>query len=198
MWPSYGSYLTATRDILGLRLPSHESYAAWEQASIEGGFRIMHEEFCIVCNFPEHIKIDDQNRPHCENGSSHKWRDGWELFHWHGTRIPKEWVTGNKPTAKEAITWENIEQRRAACEIVGWANILEVLDAKTLDVDDPEIGTLLEVDIPDSGKEKFLKVKCGTGRNFVIPMPRNVKTAMEGNMWSYGLDANSFKPEVRT
>ena len=66
----------------------------------------------------------------------------------------------------------NVEQRRAACELVGWVNILSQLNAKTIDIDDDDIGTLLEVEIPDSGKEKFLQVKCGTGREFALPVPR--------------------------
>lgn len=198
MWATWECYITATRDILGLKLPQHEKYAAWEQAAIHGGFRIMHEEFCIVSNFPEFIKIDAENRPHCETGASHRWRDGWELFHWHGVVIPKEWVTGSKPSAKEALTWPNIEQRRAACELVGWKNILSELSAVTIDTDDAEIGELLEADIPDSGKERFLKVRCGTGRDFCIPVPKSMKTAIEANAWTYGLEDFEYKPEVRT
>ena len=198
-WSAYDCYLSATRDILGLKLSSHEAYAHWEQATIEGAGRIVHKEFCIVSDFPEYIKVDERNLPHCETGPSHRWRDGWELFHWHGVVIPGEWVTGNPPSAKEALTWENIEQRRVACEIIGWNNILAELNTTVIDVDgDEEIGTLLEADIPESGKERFLKVRCGTGRDFVIPVPPQMKTAIEANSWTWGLSANEYHPEVRT
>jgi hypothetical protein len=63
---------------------------------------------------------------------------------------------------------------------------------------DEMIGTLLEVDIPDIGKEKFLFVKCGTGRNFALPVPPDMKTALEANAWSYGLKPAEYVPEVRT
>ena len=199
MWAAWASYLAGFRDVIGLDLPEHASYAFWEEAAREGGFRVMHEEFCIVSDFPEYIRINNENRPHCENGPSHRWRDGWELFHWHGVAIPGEWVSGQKPSAREALTWSNIEQRRAACEIVGWANILAELDAKVIDKDeDDEIGTLLEVEIPDSGKERFLQVRCGTGRTFALPVPPEMRTALEANSWTYGLDKLDFKPEVRT
>jgi hypothetical protein len=93
-----------------------------------------------------------------------------------------------------------MEQRRAACEIVGWANILRELDSKVIDEDDdPEIGTLLECEIPDSGKERFLQVKCGTGRAFVLHVPKECYTALEAQAWMFQLDVKSFiKPEVRT
>ena len=93
MWGQYDSYLTADRDVLGLTdLDCWEKYKYWEQSAIEGSWRYMHEEFCIVSDFPEHIKVDDQNRPHCESGPSHRWRDGWELYHLCGVRFDKdEW-----------------------------------------------------------------------------------------------------------
>jgi hypothetical protein len=99
-----------------------------------------------------------------------------------------------------AITWENIEQRRCAAEIVGWAKILDELSAKIIDEDDdPEIGTLVEVDIPDIGKERFLKVQCGTGRTFAIPVPPEMSTAISAQAWTFGIELKDFKiPEVRT
>ena len=200
-WAQYDSYLTAMRDILGLRLPEHENYKYWEEAAIHGTFRVMHEKFCIVSDFPEVLKIDDQNRAHGQEGPSHKWRDGWSLYHWHGVAVPEHWIMNkNSLTAKEAITWENIEQRRAAIEIVGWATVLEQLEAKIIDEDgDPEIGTLVEVNLPDIGRERFLKVKCGTGRIFAIPVPPDTKTALDGQSWSWGVDKKDFViPEVRT
>ena len=184
---------------LGLRLPEHEKYAVWEQCAIHGGFRYMHDEFCMVCDFPEILTKDAENRPHGEKGPSHRWRDGWSLYHWHGVVIPGAWVMGKPPTAHEALNWPNIEQRRAACEIVGWSEIMAQLKPKVIDADgDEEIGTLLEVDLPDSGRERFLKVRCGTQREFCLPVPKEMKTAIQANAWTYGLDPNDFKPEVRT
>jgi hypothetical protein len=201
MWSGYDAYLTAFRDILCLKLPAHDQYSHWERTSINGGFRVMHEEFCMVSDFPEFIKIDNENRPHCENGPSHRWRDGWSLYHWHGRSIPSEWIENKSSlTAEVALTWKNVEQRRAACEILGWSNILAALDAKIINTDgDPEIGELVEVTIPEIGRERFLRVRCGTGREFALPVPPNMKTAIEAQAWTWGLDKKDFtKPEIRT
>jgi hypothetical protein len=201
MWAAWPAYLSAFRDILKLDLPEHKAYAHWEILAQESGYRWMHEDFCMVTDLPDVILKDDQHRPHCETGPSHKWSDGWSLYHWHGVAIPAEWIEDKKNlSAKTAITWPNIEQRRAACEIIGWAKVLKELDAKVIDKDDdPLIGTLLEVNLPDSGKERFIHVLCGTGREFAIPVPKDCgNTALEANAWTYGLDAESFKPEGRT
>lgn len=197
----YDCYLTAYRDVLGLDLPIYEKYKYWEECAIEGTFRVMHRDFCIVTDFPEVLKYDDQNRAHCENGPSHRWRDGFEVYHWHGVHIPAEWITNKESlTAEMALKWTNIEQRRAACEILGWDKILDELGATIIDEDpDPEVGTLLEIDLPDSGKEKFLRVLCGTGRTFALPVPPEIETALEGQAWSFGIDPKDFVlPEVRT
>ena len=202
MWASWDSYLTAARDILGLQFPSHGAYKYWENAAIHGGFRVLHPEFCIVSDFPEILKVDDQNRSHCETGPSHRWRDGWSLYHWHGVEVPGEWIEDKASLTPEiALGWDNVEQRRAACEILGWAKILTALKAKTIDKDaDPEIGELIETLIPGSGKERFLRVLCGTKREFVLPVPREMKTALQANAWTFGFDdmRQFFKPEVRT
>ena len=201
MWAGWISYLSAARDILGLSLPTHKEFSHYENAAINSGFRVMHEEFCIVSDFPTVLKVDAENRPHCENGPSHQWADGWSLHHWHGVKVPAEWIENKASlTAQMALTWPNIEQRRAACEIIGWAKILKELDAKVIDKDgDPEIGTLLEVDLPDSGKERFIYVRCGTLREFALPVPRDCgDTALSANAWTYGLDGDTYRPEVRT
>jgi hypothetical protein len=78
---------------------------------------------------------------------------------------------------------------------------LNELQAKVIDRDaDPEIGELLEVEIPEIGTERFLKVLCGTGREFALPVPPDMKTALQANAWTFGVeDVRDFlKPEVRT
>mgnify|MGYP000057583559 CR=1 FL=1 len=193
-------YLSASREVLGLDLPAYEKFKAYEDVAKTCGYNVQHTEFCMVSDRPEILKLDAENRPHCENGPSHRWRDGWSLYYWHGVSVPVEWIE-DKPslTADIALSQDNVELRRAACEIIGWARILKDLQARTIDVDDDaEIGTLLEVDLPDSPKERFIFVKCATGRQFALPVPKTCKTALEANAWTYGLDGYTYRPEVRT
>ena len=202
MWAGFPAYLEAMRDVLGLELPEYKKYQSWEDCAKHGGFRFMHEKFCIVSDFPEYIKLDDRGRPHCETGRSHRWRDGFSIYSWHGVQVPREWIE-DKPSLKPetALKWSNIEQRRAACEIIGWDRILAELNAKTINKDDdPMIGELVEVDLPEAGKERFLRVLCGTGRRFAIPVPREMKTALQANAWSYDMEGFDFRTllEVRT
>ena len=157
-------------------------------------------ECAIIQDRPMKILFDEQKRLHCQTGPAIEYGDGFTVHAWHGVAVPGKWIRGDL-TAAEALKVENTEQRRAACEILGWAKILDSLNATVIDQDeDPMIGTLLEVEIPEIGKEKFLKVLCGTGRTFAIPVPPEMTSAMQAQAWSYNLplDVYGDGPEVRT
>ena len=106
-----------------------------------------------------------------------------------------------KLTPQIALKNSNIEQRRAACEILGWTRILDELKAKTIDHDnDPEIGELVQVNLPDlTTPAKFLRVRCGTGREFAIGIPPNINKALDAQAWMVGLEPKDFnRPEIRS
>jgi hypothetical protein len=127
-----------------------------------------------------------------------QYRDGWALYYWHGTSIPEKWIT-NGPEITDALTHENLEERRCAAEIIGWARVLKELNPRIINThDDPQIGQLIEVDIPDIGREKFLRVACGTAREFALAVPPEMKTAHEANAWTWARTPETYNPEVRT
>lgn len=198
-WSGWSSYQSFFKDVAKLDI-DWSKWNAYEKASIHGGPRYMHSEFCIVSDRPRILKVDEQNRPHCEDGPFCQWSDGFSLYSWHGTRVPKNWIEKRKELDPSiALTHSNIEQRRAAAEIVGWKRVIEHVDAKVVNTDkDPQIGILLEANLPDAPKSKFLKVLCGTGREFVLPVPQDMKTALQANAWTYGLTEDDFFIEVRT
>ena len=146
-----------------------------------------YENMVIVSERPSRVRWDDESRLHCENGPAIEYADGYSLSSWHGQPIPGEWVTGRPPKASEALHWSNMDQRAAACEIVGWANILDELDAKVIDDSGDHVwGRLVEVDLPDSGRERFLDALCGTMRRFALPVPPQTKTVDEAQSVLHG------------
>jgi hypothetical protein len=144
-------------------------------------FRAMIEHVCwlypgknvvLASERPLWIKRDPEGRLHGETGKAIEWPDGNGVSAWHGQSIPHEWVSGKPPSPSEALHWPDMDQRAAACEIVGWHNILDRLSARTIeDSGDPMWGRLIEVSLPDSGRERFLDALCGTGRRFALPVP---------------------------
>lgn len=169
---------------------------------MSSGWVYLGDTDAIIHDRPITIVRDEQNRLHSEVGPAIQYGDGWARYYWHGTCVPREWIMEReKLTAAIAINQENVELRRCACEILGWANIIKNLNSVVIDRDeDPMIGTLYEVDLPDMGKEKFLLVLCGTGRQFALPVPPEMKTALAANAWTFGMDSpdDLRELEVRT
>lgn len=127
-----------------MRLPEHERFAYYEAAAREGGFRVMHEEFCIVSDFPELLLKDDRHRPHCDTGPSHRWRDGWELWHVHGVRVTEQIVMRPETLTVEQIDEEsNAEVRRIMLDRFGLERYMRESNAKvvaSIGPDHPVIG----------------------------------------------------------
>ncbi len=181
------------------------------------GYVVNYGDVLVGVTLPE-AKFDDRDNLHSEAGPALRWSDDVSEYWWHGTEIQSEWIE-NKESVDPmlALNWENIEQRRALCEILGWETVISKLKPRVIDSDtNPQIGTLLEVDLPDSGVERFIKVECGTGRSFCLPVPRFVNkegmpveanargkselnTALKANAWTYNLPPEVLlKLKVRT
>lgn len=165
------------------------------------GWWVPYEGIVFCAERHRRISFDAEQRLHCETGPAIECRDGYSVYAWHGTRIPSEWIDKRDsldPTT--ALTWNNIEQRRCAAEIIGWANVLDQLNPRIINKDpDPMIGTLVEVELPGSGRERFLDVRCGTGRRFALAVPPNMQTALQAQAWTYNVDETDIKhSEVRT
>jgi len=162
------------------------------------GWVMPYTNICFLSQRPQHLELDENEQLHCETGPAMIYPDGFEVHAWHGTVFPEEWIK-TKPTAQEALYWRNIEQRRVAFEMLGWETILGELDCVSLDKDkNPEIGELVSVKIPGIGEDRFLRVTCGTGRNFTLPVPPDMTTARQANAWTWGLSADQYNPEIRT
>lgn len=199
-WSGWTSYITFFRYVAKLPL----DYTAWdpyEKAAVHGGPRFMHARFCIVSDMPMYIHRDRDGRPHCMDGPFTAWRDGIKIYRVRGVEVPPEWVEKRSELdPKMALTWANIEQRRVLVELVGgWNRVISTMSLRVIDEDaDPQIGTLMEGDVPGSGMERFLKVRCGTGRDFVLMVSRECKTAREANARTFRLKPEELNIEVRT
>lgn len=197
-WLSFYSFF---QEVVGLDLHLINGLVAYAK---EAGWAWVDADEAIIMERPLYIKMDEQNRLHCEDGPAIEYMDGTVVYNWHGVRLDRSrwfWINDKKKlTASIALKESNLELRRVACEILGWVHILKELDSKIINVDDdPMIGTLLEVDIPDVGRERFIRVLCGTGREFAIPVPPDMETALEANAWTYGVDPKMLRDiEFRT
>jgi hypothetical protein len=153
------------------------------------------ENFVILTSKPRKIELDGDCGLHNENGYSIEYPDGWGFCSWHGIRVPKEWIF-NKGNVDPhlAITWDNVQQRRALCEILGWEKIVEHVNPKKIYED--KYGILLEIEMNDDHlPARFVKVICpSTGGKYILRVDPTVASAHEGVAATFGLTKDQYSP----
>jgi hypothetical protein len=157
-------------------------------------------EVCWVVERPVVASRDAAGRLHAAPGPALVYEDGWALHFWHGVPVSRRWLAlGEKLDPLLVLNWPQAEQRRALAEIAGgWDAVVARLPTRVVNEDAPSIGTLLECLEPNMPSARFLRVRCGTGRTFVLPVPDSCRTAREANAWTYGIAAHGYEPQVRT
>ena len=200
-WSAWDSFLTFFQDVAQLPI-DYSAYNHWRTLSERSGPRIVHPDFCMISDRPTALKVDDQNQPHCEDGPFCTWRDGSELYAWHGARLPAQWIRERKTIdPAEILKTRDVELRAAGAACVGWPRMLSALNWRVLDADvDPSHGELIELTIeglPRPGR--FLKAECPRNGTIVEGVPFEISTVLAAQAWRVGLAPHEFSyPTVRT
>lgn len=164
---------------------------------------------CFMCDRPEHLTVDEEGNMHNETEACIRWRDGWALYAYHGTFVPGHWVTDKENVdPAEIIRAENVEQRAAGAALIGWATMLEVLDAKVIDDSGSEdIGQLIELTLPGLDQPgRFLKARCPRNGIICEGVPyesdidgKPINTALAAQAWRIGDPVSEYlHPDSRT
>ncbi len=195
-WLGLCDYL---HDVCGLR-QKRALESNYGLLAASAGWLLPHANICWVSERPSAVSRDDAGLLHSASGPAIVYRDGWEGSFWHGVHVERYWLAEARQYDPRFIaTFRDGDQRRALAEIAGgWTALIARGHPVIVDSDkDPTIGTLLEWRGP-RGVARFLKVECGTGRTFVLPVPEHCRTARDANAWTYGLTAAEYSPEIRT
>ena len=207
-WAGSLSFISFGRDVVKLDI-DYDKYEPWEALAKHGSWRMVHEDFVIISDFPTAIRLDENNRQHAENGPSIEWADGSCAYMWHGVAVPGKWFHDrNTITIEDCLYRDNVEERRVACEMKGWDNVLAAPELNPVVIDehpDERIGKLIQVDLPDAEAQWFLKYQCGTGRYFAEPVSdKRYNTALKANAagagWrpEYNEDPMLYIPSIRS
>lgn len=203
-WPAFERFLT---QFCGLELTGDVPARADCYATLcaNSGYFWVFDEVCVATEKHTAIHRDALHRLHNPTGPALSWADGSALYSLSGVTVPAEWVTAKSSVnPKLALTWTNVEQRRVLREHLGWSAVLAAVPTKVIQSDsDPEIGTLLECDLgreDDDGRPaRFLRMQCGTGREFVERVgPTWGDTALAVQERRWGVSSGQYAPEERT
>ncbi|HND52036.1 MAG TPA: hypothetical protein PLV92_06560, partial [Pirellulaceae bacterium] len=132
------SFLSFFRHVAKLEI----DYSAWdhyEQAAVNGSYRFMHPDFCIVADRPTTIGRDAQNRAHCIDGPQIAWRDGFASYSIHGVRVDAK-IIERRFTVADIDAQPNAEVRRVMIDLYGRDRFMIDGGALVLDEDRDELG----------------------------------------------------------
>ncbi len=169
----------------GVEYKDHNQLKAYLDFSKSCGITYLYEKIAFVSDRPEKVRLDGMGRLHCSDDYAMKFSDGFGYCVWHGFPVSSEWVIKKKLDAQSAISCSNEKERHAACEILGWNNILCEIENKVLDkTDGPLGGEIIEAKIfSDMKKQKFLRVNIGLPNECAYPIPIDIKRVRQAHSW---------------
>jgi len=190
-----------------------EQLDLWAAVARSCGWWWPRRRICVVAERPEAIHTepvqgsDGELRLHHPRGPALRYRDGWALHAWHGTRVP-QWVITD-PSVERIHTEPNVEVRRCAIERIGWDGYIEQAGLELVAVaDDPgNAGCRLRLyDIPAriwGGQARVLLAtngsveRDGRRRRYGLSVPARFDNPVAAAGWSYGLDADQYAQLLR-
>jgi hypothetical protein len=177
---------------------NRDAVHALMQIASNAGPWLPFQESVVICERPEIIRLDDQQRLHADDGPAAAYRDGWKVHAWHGVRVPADLIEGPPWSAERILTEPNTEVRRAAIERVGWETFIDsgLLKPVGKPVPDPgNPGQLLSLhDAPDIYFRRVRVLLCtngsperdGTRRRFGLTVPGLFVDPIAAAAWMYG------------
>jgi hypothetical protein len=147
---------------------------------------------------------------HCEDGPAIAWADGWALWYWHGTAVPRE-VIDDTWSTDDILREPNAEVRRCAIERRGWDRFVTDAGLRQIgdSVDDPgNPGCRLALfDVPAQIYGEPVNVllatngsveRDGTRRRYGLTTPAHIREPLAAAAWTYGMAADQYAgAEVR-
>jgi hypothetical protein len=213
MWAHGGEYTAYCEWVEFLRVEcgyerdGRVDYARWEpwlQATMHGGIRIMHEQFCIVSDRPRAIHMETVNgrgRLHRLDGPAKVYGDGWGIYAVHGVRVPSHVILAPEAiTAAEIQAETNAEVRRVMIDRYGAARYLAAIEATVRHEDVDQFGfprRLLEADIGDVEPLVMVEVVNSTPEPIGYAPDANAAGTWVGQRW-HKIYSLRVDPKCRT
>jgi hypothetical protein len=192
----------ATADGLGRVLPhvhGPERLTGLLEAVRVTGWWWPFERAVILTERPLALHLDRQGRLHRPDGPAFAYSDGFALHAWHGLRVPA-WLIAQLPRlrVKDIQVQANAELRRVMLEHYGFDRYLR--DAGATRVHQDGTGTLWRAEFDDDQPLVMVEVvnatpePDGTHRIYWLRVPPTVGSAREAVAWTFGLNADQYRP----
>ena len=178
----------------------------WVALAASAGWWWLYEGLAVVSLRPIFVAYDSEWRLHCDSGPALRYVDGWGMNVVEGTLVWARFFEPDAITLEVIRSEENLEVRRLMIDRYGPERY--VADCGATLVDSDEYGELWWIGsvpgrrrLPEMAMVKVVDATPGPdGRRRVywLHVPPTVQTAREAVAWTFGLPADSYRPEVET
>lgn len=195
LWCSHSAWYTFFTDVCGLDPWSNDK----ERKAAEGlrlvstscGWWWPGREWCLIVDRPQGLHVEKTSngaRLHCEDGPSMVWRDGCSVWHIHGVEVDEQIVMAPDTQTLAQIDGDtNQDRRRIRIERYGWLKYVSASKAEIVEFRDNDIdGTSECLMRLGDGRMVLVAACCSTGREYALPVPREIKTCADAQRWLSG------------
>lgn len=159
------------------------------------------EGVCHVCNPPDLLALDAVGRFHSESGPAIRYGSSYEIYAWHGTRVPASALS--QPVTIEQIDYEpNVAIRRVLIERYGISEY--VLDSGCQIVDRDDYGVLYRKEMYFDEPIVLVRVTNSTPepdgeyRSYFLRVPPDTRTVRDAVAWTFGITADEYHPTIES
>lgn len=170
--------------VLGLAY-RHDAWETFKSIEENCGWIFACDEFCLICEKPLKYNFDDNNQLHAEGEAAVEFADGYSLYAYHGAVLPEKYgkLHPKDWKAQWLLEEDNAELRRVLIQGIGYARILEELQA--VELDSYKEYTLLKIDSDvDIEPIYLLKMICPSTKHIhILRVPPNIESAQAAITW---------------
>lgn len=161
------------------------------------------DSVAFLCVHPTELHLDETGRLHSEEGPSLSFTDGYEIYGWHGTRVPPEVIYYPGKITVPGIEREfNAEVRRVMIDRYGIEKY--IMDCGAVKIHEDECGILYRKELV--GDEPLVMVRVlnstpepdGSTRSYFLRVPPNIRTARAAVAWTFDVPEREYKPKKQT
>ncbi|HEY9713307.1 MAG TPA: hypothetical protein V6C72_07545, partial [Chroococcales cyanobacterium] len=163
----------------------------------------MMEKLCVIGERPSILWRNQNGRIHSESGPALAYRDGFELYSWHGSTVPKEIIEDPDSIKISTILVEqNSEVRRVMIDRYGASRF--IIDSGAEKIHEDDCGVLYRKTLLNDEPLVMVKVinstpePDGSRRTYFLRVPPHITTAREAVAWTFELPEHSYQPDQQT
>jgi hypothetical protein len=203
-WLPFYEFSARSGILCRFAMPKSEVVSSLLRVLVTNHFVLMHEGICFLCIEPLKSSTDKDGRIHNDTGAAISFSDGYEIYAWHGTAVPRQIITNPSTISRARILREvNADVRRVMMQRYGIGRFLA--DDTVTILDESKFGVLYSCIVPyEIEPLVMLQVKDsvaetnGSCREHFIRVPPYMKSAHEAIAWSFFLSPQQYHPKVES